>query len=145
MFDKKENVSPETKELTKSGLKRPDIPSKRIDGINMPYVEIEMTNGTLCDLNGEPRSIKVLYVCYQHGSHEIYSLKEISSCKYEAIILSPLLCSHPSYKPQDNKKNDMNCRPVDDSLTKPKSLLALEAESIRLRLKNMVIQIAKTD
>ena len=34
-----------------------------------------MTDGTLCDLNGLPRTTRVQYVCYPTGNHEIYSLK----------------------------------------------------------------------
>ncbi|KAJ8934589.1 hypothetical protein NQ314_013265 [Rhamnusium bicolor] len=44
------------------------IPVKKIDNANLPYYEITMENGTLCDLNNnKPRMTKVLYVCYVHG------------------------------------------------------------------------------
>ena len=107
----------------------------------MPYVEIDMKDGTLCDLNNKPRSIKVLYVCYQHGKHEIFSLKEISSCEYEAVVLSPLLCSHPDYRPQDTGENEINCRPVDSAPKKPRSLMQLEAESLKLRHQKVAVII----
>jgi len=74
------------------------IQVKKIDGLSLPYLQINMTDGTLCDLSGKPRSTRVQYVCYQHGKHEIYSLKETSTCEYEAVILSPLLCQHPNYR-----------------------------------------------
>lgn len=74
------------------------VPTKKIDGVSMPYLEINMTDGTLCDLSQKPRVTKVLYVCYAHPKHEITSFKETSICEYEIIVLSPLLCKHPKYK-----------------------------------------------
>ncbi|XP_012271255.1 endoplasmic reticulum lectin 1 isoform X2 [Orussus abietinus] len=110
-----------------------DIPVKKVEGVNMPYVEIKMSDGTLCDLNGKPRMIRVLYTCYQHSKHEVFSLKEISSCEYEAVVLSPLLCHHPDYNPQDTGENEINCRPVNGAPRKPKALSAMDAESLKLR------------
>ncbi|XP_043462535.1 endoplasmic reticulum lectin 1 isoform X1 [Leptopilina heterotoma] len=134
-FDKTQKIkmSSDYDELAKNPNRKTHIPMKKVDGINMPYVEIDMSDGTMCDLNNKPRSTKVLYVCYQHGKHEIFSLKEISSCEYEAVVLSPLLCSHPDYKPQNTGENDINCRPVDDAPKRPKSLSQLDAESLKLR------------
>ncbi|XP_043261848.1 endoplasmic reticulum lectin 1 [Colletes gigas] len=110
-----------------------DIPIKKVDGINMPYVEIEMTDGTVCNINNKPRKVKVLYVCYQHDKHELFSVKETVSCEYEIIVLSPLLCAHPDYKPQDIRENEINCLPVDTAPTKPRVLMAMEMESLTLR------------
>ncbi|CAB0043885.1 unnamed protein product [Trichogramma brassicae] len=122
-------------ELAKNPNRKAEIPVKKIDGINMPYVEIEMTDGTMCDLNDKPRSIKVLYVCYQHGKQEIYSIKETATCEYETIVLTPLLCGHPDYRAHDSEENTINCRPKDNAPKKPRSLMALEAESLKLRNK----------
>ncbi|XP_014229640.1 endoplasmic reticulum lectin 1 [Trichogramma pretiosum] len=122
-------------ELAKNPNRKAEIPVKKIDGINMPYVEIEMTDGTMCDLNDKPRSIKVLYVCYQHGKQEIYSIKETATCEYETIVLTPLLCGHPDYRAHDSGENTINCRPKDNAPKKPRSLMALEAESSKLRNK----------
>ena len=36
--------------------------------MNMPYLEIKMTSGTICDLNGLPRMARVQYVCYPSGT-----------------------------------------------------------------------------
>ncbi len=74
------------------------IPTKKIDGVNMPYLQINMTDGTLCDLNGQTRMTRVLYVCYPFGKHEIYSLEETSTCEYEIVVLSQNLCQHPDFK-----------------------------------------------
>ncbi|XP_019865202.2 endoplasmic reticulum lectin 1 [Aethina tumida] len=114
--------------------KNHQIPLKKIDNVNLPYLEVVMDNGTLCDLNeNKPRLTKVLYVCYIHGKNEVYSLKETSTCQYEIIILSPLLCIHPKYKPKETGENKINCIPLDGSGDKPYSLLKMKAESAKLR------------
>ncbi|KAM0732303.1 Endoplasmic reticulum lectin 1 [Formica fusca] len=120
-------------EQAKNPNRKLNIPIKKIDGINMPYVEIEMIDGTMCDLNNKPRTIKVLYVCYRHGKHDVYSLKETMTCEYEAVVLSPALCSHPDYKPQDTGENEITCQPVGNAPKKPKSLMLMELESMKTR------------
>lgn len=118
------------------------VPHKKIDGVNLPYFEVSMGNGTLCDLNqNKPRETRILYVCYVHGKHEVYSLKETSTCQYEIVILSPLLCAHPKYKPQETGENQINCLPLGDSPKKPYNLLKMKAESSKLRRNSNIEQI----
>lgn len=140
-FDKskKSKLLAEYEEHAKNPNRKSEIPVKKVYGINMPYVEVEMTDGTICNLNNKPRKIKVLYVCYQHGKHEVVSMKETLSCEYEAVVLSPLLCSHPDYRPQETGENVINCRPVDKAPKKPRSLIALEAESLKLRHEKVTV------
>lgn len=114
---------------------------KKIDGLQLPYFEVDMIDGTLCDLNNEPRLTRVLYVCYAHGKNEIYSLKETSSCNYEIVVLTPNLCLHPKYKIQETKDNAINCIPIENAPKKPKSLLALEVESMKLRYQKLMVNI----
>ncbi|CAH1373828.1 unnamed protein product [Tenebrio molitor] len=117
--------------------KNAQIPVKKIDNVNLPYVEILMGNGTQCDLNqNKPRQTRVLYVCYIHGKHEVYSLKETSTCQYEIIILSPLVCAHPKYKPKETGENKINCVPLEDSPKKPYNLVKMKVESVKLRRKS---------
>lgn len=117
--------------------RKAEIPVKKVDGINMPYVEIEMGDGTVCDVTNKPRKIKVLYVCYKHGKHELFSVEEPSSCEYEVIVLSPWLCSHPDYKPQATGENEISCHPIDSAPPKPRSLIAMEMESLKLRFQKV--------
>jgi endoplasmic reticulum lectin 1 len=116
---------------------------KKIDGLNLPYFEVEMIDGTLCDLNQEPRTTKIHYVCYAHGKNEIYSLKETSTCNYEIVVLTPNLCRHPKYKIQETKDNSINCLPLDGAPKKPKSLLAMELESMKLRYQKLMVSKEK--
>ena len=77
---------------------------KKIESFSMPYYEVLMKDGTLCDLNGLPRATRVHYVCYPSGKNEIYSLKEASTCEYEVVVLTPILCSHPDYRPEESSE-----------------------------------------
>lgn len=81
----------------KSG-ERHEVPVRKIEGLSLPYLLITMDSGTICDLNGKPRMTRVYYVCYPAGKHEIFSLEEASSCEYEIVVLTPLLCQHPDYR-----------------------------------------------
>jgi len=60
-------------------------------------------------------------------------LEETSTCEYEAIVLSPLICGHPDYRARGVGENEINCLPLDNAPKKPRSLLALEAESLKFR------------
>jgi endoplasmic reticulum lectin 1 len=112
---------------------------KKIDGLNLPYFEIEMVDGTVCDLNNEPRTTRVMYVCYAHGKNEIYSLKETSTCNYEIVVLSPILCMHPKYKVQETTENSIDCVPLNNAPKKPKSLLSMEVESMKLKYQKLMV------
>lgn len=103
----------------------------RIDGVNLPYLEVEMADGTFCELNGEHRVTTVQYVCYPHGKNEVYSLKEVSTCSYEAVILTQALCIHPSFNPKETNDNSISCVPLSNAPSKPRSLLMEEAENMR--------------
>lgn len=112
--------------------------TKRVYGSQLPYYELEMGSGTLCDLNGKPRLTKLLYVCAMNSKlHEVYSLKEISTCEYEIIILTPLLCSHPKYKPKETQENLISCVGTMGH-KKPKSLFDLHVENLMLRQQSML-------
>ncbi|XP_052865907.1 endoplasmic reticulum lectin 1 isoform X1 [Anopheles cruzii] len=128
--------------LAQSDAQNEQLKYKKIEGFNLPYLELEMDSGTVCDLNGEPRVTKVLYVCYMFGKNEVYSLKETSTCNYEVIILTAVLCTHPKYKPQDTEENKINCSPIGDSPRKPKALLEMEIEKLRQKYQQLSVTIS---
>lgn len=70
---------------------------QKVQGIEIPYYEVVYDDGTVCDLTGEPRRTTVHYVCQPDGRGEVYELKETSSCEYEVIVLTALLCPHDAY------------------------------------------------
>ncbi|XP_014213263.1 endoplasmic reticulum lectin 1 isoform X2 [Copidosoma floridanum] len=120
-------------ELASDPNRKAKIPSRKIDGVNMTYVEMEMIGGTVCDINSKPRSVKVIYVCHQHEKIEVHSIKEVASCEYEAIVKTPWLCEHPDYRPQDTKENKIICKPLGNAPRKPRALMALEAERTKMK------------
>lgn len=126
--ERKSEVAEKFAEAKKNGEK---FKTTRIDGVNLPYLEIEMMDGTFCDLNGEHRITNVQYVCYPHGKNEVYSFKETSTCNYEVIILTPTLCVHPDFNPKEANENVINCVPLDDAPPKPRSLLMMEVENMK--------------
>lgn len=112
---------------------------KKIEGLMLPYVELEMSDGTLCDLNdNKPRTTKVLYVCFALGKNEVYSLKEVSTCNYEVVILSPGLCAHPNFKPQQVSENLIQCESLNYAPVKPKSAWSTKSDLV------MVIELLVT-
>jgi len=112
-------------------------PTKRIEQMNMPYHEILMSDGTTCDLNKQPRRTRVLYVCYPSGKNEIYSLKEVSTCEYEVVVLTNILCTHPDYKPEESEEHGVSCRPLGGVKNKPAKLSELELEGLKIRSRQM--------
>ncbi|XP_056344628.1 endoplasmic reticulum lectin 1 isoform X2 [Oenanthe melanoleuca] len=87
----------EEKESSKDGAK--EIPTKNIEGQMTPYYPVELGNGTPCSLRQNlPRSSTVMYICHPEAKHEILSVAEVTTCEYEVVILTPLLCSHPKYR-----------------------------------------------
>lgn len=60
---------------------------------------MELGNGTPCTLmQNRARTTAVLYVCHPEAKHEILSVAEVTTCEYEVVVLTPLLCSHPKYR-----------------------------------------------
>ncbi|TRY68484.1 hypothetical protein TCAL_01386 [Tigriopus californicus] len=113
-------------------------PKIKIETMNMPYFQLHMTDGTLCDLNGRPRQTRVNYVCYPAGHHEMYSFKESSTCEYDIIVLSPTLCQHLDYRPEESNEYSIECKPRNSKTPyKPRDLIQLEADSLKLRSEKM--------
>jgi len=135
MFD--QLVAEEQKDVEGEITRRP--PTKRIEGMSMPYHEVAMEGGDLCDLSGAPRRTRVLYVCYPAGRNEVYSLKEVSTCEYELVVLTAGLCSHPDYTPEESTEHSIACRPHGQGALKrkPERLARLEIDGLKLRSEKM--------
>ncbi|XP_033638683.1 endoplasmic reticulum lectin 1-like [Asterias rubens] len=96
------------------------VPTITIDGKEVPYYEVLMDSGTPCDLRGNiPRLTRVRYICETMGRNEMFTIKETSTCEYEAVILTPNLCSHPLYKMRVTPINSINCHAMNGSPTRP--------------------------
>ena len=71
----------------------------------------------------------------------MYSFKETSTCEYEVMVLSPLLCSHPDYRPESANEQHINCKPADEgTATKPQDLVKTEKENYKMLTKNKMYE-----
>lgn len=111
-----EEYEKEKEELDRNGLSRPTI---LVNGHYKPYVMLNMTSGTKCDLTKKDRVARIIYVCGEDLKLELYSLKEISTCEYEAIVLSPLLCLHKDFKVDTSTQHEIKCYSLDGSPRHP--------------------------
>ncbi|XP_059173350.1 endoplasmic reticulum lectin 1-like isoform X2 [Physella acuta] len=109
------------------------IPVREVDGVELPFYEVIMGDGTKCDLTGAPRKAHVLYVCQPEGRGEVYEFKESSTCEYEVIVLTSLLCKHPKYRPKTHPVNEIRCHAMFGSPLKPSELTQIEHESSYLQ------------
>ncbi|RKP23231.1 hypothetical protein SYNPS1DRAFT_31058 [Syncephalis pseudoplumigaleata] len=60
------------------------------------YLTQQWTDGTLCDLTGEPRYVEVQYYCNKEGEKIAYA-DEPGTCRYVMIVHTPLLCEDPVF------------------------------------------------
>ena len=75
------------------------MPTRNIEGQFTPYYPVGMGNGTPCVLKqNQARATSVMYVCHPEAKHEILSIAEVTTCEYEVVILTPLLCNHPKFR-----------------------------------------------
>ncbi|XP_065355533.1 endoplasmic reticulum lectin 1 isoform X2 [Calliphora vicina] len=111
----------------------------KIDNINYPYFEMVLTDGTVCDIINAPRTTVIRYVCYPHGKNEIYSFKETSSCNYEAIILTSVLCGFTAFHPEEYKEVPIKCYNSPTEPNKPLSMLRQELSDMQLSFDDLPI------
>ncbi|KAM8859871.1 endoplasmic reticulum lectin 1 [Spinachia spinachia] len=106
-----------------------EVPTKNIEGQLTPFFALEMGNGTPCVLkqNGA-RSTSVLYVCHPEAKHEILSIAEVTTCEYEVVVLTPLLCAHPKYRFKSSPVNAIFCQALTGSPLRPRRLAQLDEE-----------------
>ncbi|XP_068864907.1 endoplasmic reticulum lectin 1 isoform X2 [Aphelocoma coerulescens] len=123
----------EEKEHSKDSAK--EIPTKNIEGQMTPYYPVELGNGTPCSLRQNlPRSSTVMYICHPEAKHEILSVAEVTTCEYEVVILTPLLCNHPKYRFRASPVNDIFCQSLPGSPLKPHNLEQLEKQQEMLKM-----------
>nr|XP_046258557.1 endoplasmic reticulum lectin 1 isoform X2 [Scatophagus argus] len=106
-----------------------EVPTKNIEGQLTPYFSLEMGNGTPCVLKqNQPRTTSVLYVCHPEAKHEILSVAEVTTCEYEVVVMTPLLCSHPKYRFKSSPVNAIFCQALAGSPLRPQRLAQLDKE-----------------
>eukprot|EP00794_Sanderia_malayensis_P003327 gene3327-3814_t len=98
------------------------------------------TNGSLCDLTGQPRHTLVKFFCDESiEANSIVSVEEPASCVYTMIIRSKDLCNHPLFKqPEKPKPQEISCSPAltqvqyENYLKKEKEMLQKKEETRKL-------------
>lgn len=114
---------------SKNSEQEREVPTKNIEGQLTPYYSVEMGNGTPCTLKqSQPRSTSVLYVCHPEAKHEILSVAEVTTCEYEVVVLTPLLCDHPKYRFKTSPVNAIFCQALAGSPLQPQRLTQLDKE-----------------
>uniref|UniRef100_A0A672KWG6 Endoplasmic reticulum lectin n=1 Tax=Sinocyclocheilus grahami TaxID=75366 RepID=A0A672KWG6_SINGR len=114
-------------------MKKGSVPTKNIEGQLTPYYPVEMGHGTECSLKqNNPRCTTVLYVCHPEAKHEILTIAEVTTCQYEVVVLTPLLCPHPKYRFKLSPVNDIFCQALGGSPLRPQSLSQLDREQEEL-------------
>jgi hypothetical protein len=89
------------------------------------------TNGTPCDLTGEPRSTEVRFVCAPDSgagstsaatapgealaAHFIESVKEPTTCHYVLTFGTPLICKHTAFRVEEPPVSHIRCRALAES------------------------------
>lgn len=94
--------------------------------VHSKYVmTVKLVNGTYCEENNQPRSIKLVFECPDNFESfpdyfRIVNVAEDSTCSYEMLILTPVICSHPLLMPPPiSRHRKIKCMPR--SLTSNKS------------------------
>lgn len=120
-----EEYDKQTDELERTGQSRPTI---LVNGQHKPYVMFNMTGGTKCDLTKKSRVSKIIYVCNEepYSLEVLYSIKEISTCEYEAIVLTPKLCQHKDFKVETDTHHEIKCYSLDGAPDRPKKTIEFE-------------------
>jgi endoplasmic reticulum lectin 1 len=103
-------------------------PKRKFEEKTVAYYAVDYSQGTVCDINSTPRRTTVQYICDPNGKNQIESLNEVASCEYELVVLTPLICTHPAYKPTASLTHSIDCYPKDNAPGQPKALTLWEDE-----------------
>lgn len=119
------------------------LPRIDYDGIKVPYVDLSMEDGTVCDLTGQPRTTRVYFVCDRHEKPQLESIEEIQSCEYEAIVSTSLLCDHPDFREKKENELAISCFPDsnENQPIKPYGLEQFETKPLDLYSDTILQQI----
>ncbi|KAJ1017753.1 hypothetical protein NDA16_005072 [Ustilago loliicola] len=87
------------------------------------YLTQRWTNGTMCDMNHQPRTVEVQFHCSNRKPLEdrIVMFKETTICNYVLVIETPRLCADPAFgSEKEDAPLPIQChRVVDDAFAGP--------------------------
>ncbi|KAI9094031.1 hypothetical protein DFS34DRAFT_251213 [Phlyctochytrium arcticum] len=103
-------------------------------GSRKGFLRMKWSQGTACELNGEPREVAIEFRCSRSAlSDHIAEIRETSTCKYLMTVHTPRLCGHPLFDP-NSEQSVILCRPSDTS--HPAIDASAHAESLQELLKS---------
>lgn len=107
------------------------VPTRKVDDKDTPYYSVEMGSGSPCELSSKPRKTTVVYICHPTSNNEIMSVKEVTTCEYEVIVLTPTLCANPAYQVKAKPVQGIECMALEGSPRYPISLDNHEKDEIK--------------
>lgn len=101
-----------TSQPVPEGFKEEDhiILNKEEEGGDPSLFQMDYTGGTVCDLTGEVRATTVQFICGEGPVDVFVSIKEDRSCHYKAVISTPKLCRHPSFRKEKPPTHVVHCK-----------------------------------
>lgn len=105
----------------------PASPTFQYEGKETTYYTETYVGGDICDLTGNPRTTEVRYICDKGALHAMGSMQETTTCNYQVVVHTSLLCSHPDFALESAVAHEIACVPKGHADAKPKALLELEA------------------
>jgi hypothetical protein len=77
------------------------------------YISQFWSDGTLCNINNEPRSTEVQFHCAKTPPVDrIALIKEVTTCSYVIVIETPRLCEVPALAQVEEEVEEIHCRPI---------------------------------
>jgi len=83
---------------------------------SLPYYSESYSDGTLCDLTGEPRTTEIRYYCNTEKVNLLKDIQEPSSCNYVVSIHTFLMCHFTAFKPKQSTVLSVQCFPQENSI-----------------------------
>lgn len=73
-----------------------------------------VTDGSECDMTGQPRTVEVIYICDAKGNQwqpQIMKVHEVRTCHYKLVMHVPLLCAYEPFAPNEHRNEavDLAC------------------------------------
>ncbi|KAN0062519.1 Protein OS-9 [Thecaphora frezii] len=99
--------------LSSSSDSIPSIPEVNLN--RQRYISQTWSDGTLCDINNQPRSIEVQFHCGNRKGlgDQIVAIKETTICNYVIVIETSRLCTEPAFRGgNDDKVHPVTCHKV---------------------------------
>ncbi|EPQ28450.1 uncharacterized protein PFL1_03753 [Pseudozyma flocculosa PF-1] len=79
------------------------------------YITQTWSDGTLCNINNQPRSIEIQFHCGNSKGlgDQIVAVKETTICNYVVIVETSRLCNEPAFRgPRDDSMHPVRCHKI---------------------------------